>query len=73
MRCAMVRSAAHGPPRRLWVAALTFPRPPSLLYHSHAPLNTHSAYDWRAMELAVALSKYVGEDDPLPLITEFVR
>lgn len=24
------------------------------------------------MELAVALSKYVGEDDPLPLITEFV-
>lgn len=30
------------------------------------------AYDWRVMELAVALSKYVGEDDPLPLITEFV-
>lgn len=25
------------------------------------------------MELAVALSKYVGEDDPLPLISEFVR
>lgn len=24
------------------------------------------------MELAVALSKYVGEDDPLSLITEFV-
>jgi homoserine kinase type II len=31
------------------------------------------AYDWRVMELAVALSKYVGEDDPLPLIREFVR
>ena len=26
------------------------------------------AYDWRVMELAVALSKYVGEDAPLPLI-----
>eukprot|EP00882_Tetradesmus_deserticola_P018811 GHRQ01020201.1.p1 GENE.GHRQ01020201.1~~GHRQ01020201.1.p1 ORF type:complete len:108 (+),score=62.68 GHRQ01020201.1:200-523(+) len=24
------------------------------------------------MELAVALSKYVGEEEPLPLITEFV-
>ncbi|GBF97428.1 hypothetical protein Rsub_09594 [Raphidocelis subcapitata] len=30
------------------------------------------AYDWRVMELAVALSKYVSEDDPLPLIREFV-
>ena len=30
------------------------------------------AFDWRAMELAVALSKYVGEDEPLPLIEEFV-
>ncbi|KAI8466902.1 MAG: kinase-like domain-containing protein [Monoraphidium minutum] len=29
------------------------------------------AYDWRVMEMAVALSKYVGEDDPLPLISEF--
>jgi hypothetical protein len=25
----------------------------------------------RAMELAVALSKYVGEAEPLPLISEF--
>jgi len=25
------------------------------------------------MELAVALSKYVSEDDPLPLIRDFVR
>ena len=31
------------------------------------------AYDWRVMELAVALSKYVGENEPLPLIEEFVR
>lgn len=30
------------------------------------------ANDWRAMELAVALSKYVGEDEPLPLIRDFV-
>ncbi|GFR42782.1 hypothetical protein Agub_g3745 [Astrephomene gubernaculifera] len=30
------------------------------------------ALDWRAMELAVALSKYVGEDDPLPLCQRFV-
>uniref|UniRef100_A0A383WLQ4 Aminoglycoside phosphotransferase domain-containing protein n=1 Tax=Tetradesmus obliquus TaxID=3088 RepID=A0A383WLQ4_TETOB len=30
------------------------------------------AYDWRVMELAVALSKYVGEEQPLPLITQFV-
>lgn len=29
-------------------------------------------YDFRAMELAVALSKYVGENEPLPLIEEFV-
>jgi len=31
------------------------------------------AYDYRAMELAVALSKYVGEAEPLPLIEAFVR
>jgi Ser/Thr protein kinase RdoA (MazF antagonist) len=31
-----------------------------------------SAYDWRAMELAVCLSKYVGEADPLPLVQRFV-
>lgn len=36
-------------------------------------LPARSAYDWRIMELAVALSKYVSEDDPLPLIREFVR
>jgi homoserine kinase type II len=30
------------------------------------------AYDWRVMELAVALSKYFDQDDPLPLIREFV-
>lgn len=30
------------------------------------------AYDWRAMELAVGLSKYVSEENPLPLIEEFV-
>ncbi|KXZ47215.1 hypothetical protein GPECTOR_37g221 [Gonium pectorale] len=30
------------------------------------------AYDWRAMELAVALSKYVGEKEPLPLCERFV-
>ncbi|KAG2434962.1 hypothetical protein HYH02_012158 [Chlamydomonas schloesseri] len=30
------------------------------------------AYDWRAMELAVALSKYVSEDEPLPLVERFV-
>lgn len=30
------------------------------------------AYDWRVMELAVALSKFVGEEDPLPFIEEFV-
>ncbi len=29
-------------------------------------------YDWRLMELAVALSKYVGESDPLKLCCEFV-
>uniref|UniRef100_A0A0G4HQ43 Uncharacterized protein n=1 Tax=Chromera velia CCMP2878 TaxID=1169474 RepID=A0A0G4HQ43_9ALVE len=29
-------------------------------------------HDWRCMELAVALSKYVSEDEPLPLIEEFV-
>eukprot|EP00199_Chlamydomonas_sp_CCMP681_P002332 CAMPEP_0119116414 /NCGR_PEP_ID=MMETSP1180-20130426/52269_1 /TAXON_ID=3052 ORGANISM="Chlamydomonas cf sp, Strain CCMP681" /NCGR_SAMPLE_ID=MMETSP1180 /ASSEMBLY_ACC=CAM_ASM_000741 /LENGTH=393 /DNA_ID=CAMNT_0007105557 /DNA_START=17 /DNA_END=1198 /DNA_ORIENTATION=- len=31
-----------------------------------------AAFDWRAMELAVALSKYVGEADPLPLCQDFV-
>lgn len=30
------------------------------------------AFDWRAMELAVALSKYVGEEAPLPLCASFV-
>eukprot|EP00128_Syssomonas_multiformis_P004732 Colp12_sorted_trinity150504_noHs@22136 len=30
------------------------------------------AYDWRAMELAVSLSKYVGESDPLKLCKEFI-
>eukprot|EP00798_Chlamydomonas_sp_ICE-L_P016519 gene16519-22746_t len=30
-------------------------------------------YDWRCMELAVALSKYVGEEEPIPLIRNFVR
>ncbi|KAG2486656.1 hypothetical protein HYH03_014712 [Edaphochlamys debaryana] len=30
------------------------------------------AFDWRAMELAVALSKYVGEDEPLPLCERFI-
>lgn len=29
------------------------------------------AYDLRLMELAVALSKYVSEDDPLPLVRRF--
>ena len=28
--------------------------------------------DWRAMELAVCLSKYVGEEDPFPLVERFV-
>ena len=28
--------------------------------------------DWRAMELAVCLSKYVGEDDPFPLVESFI-
>lgn len=31
------------------------------------------ACDWRAMELAVCLSKYVGEEDPLPLCIEFIN
>eukprot|EP00955_Chlamydomonas_euryale_P077133 362866-Chlamydomonas_euryale.AAC.4 len=30
------------------------------------------SFDFRAMELAVALSKYVGEDDPLVLCERFV-
>lgn len=38
-----------------------------------APCPQFCAYDYRVMEMAVALSKYVGEDDPLPLITEFAR
>ena len=28
--------------------------------------------DWRAMEVAVCLSKYVGEDDPYPLVESFI-
>lgn len=28
--------------------------------------------DWRAMEVAVCLSKYVGEDDPFPLVDSFI-
>ena len=28
--------------------------------------------DWRAIELAVCLSKYVGEDDPFPLVESFI-
>lgn len=28
--------------------------------------------DWRATELAVCLSKYVGEDDPFPLVESFI-
>ena len=31
-----------------------------------------AAYDWRAMELAVCLSKYAAEDRPLDLIESFV-
>uniref|UniRef100_A0A7S3RAN5 Aminoglycoside phosphotransferase domain-containing protein n=1 Tax=Dunaliella tertiolecta TaxID=3047 RepID=A0A7S3RAN5_DUNTE len=31
------------------------------------------SYDWRAMELAVALSKYVGEDDPMPPTLDFLE
>ena len=29
-------------------------------------------YDWRAIEVAVCLSKYVGEDDPFPLVESFI-
>lgn len=28
--------------------------------------------DWRAIELAVCLSKYVGEEDPFPLVESFI-
>lgn len=28
--------------------------------------------DWRAMEVAVCLSKYVGENDPFPLVESFI-
>jgi Ser/Thr protein kinase RdoA (MazF antagonist) len=31
-----------------------------------------AAVDWRAMELAVCLSKYVGEKDPFPLCRSFI-
>ncbi|KAG8471237.1 hypothetical protein KFE25_009658 [Diacronema lutheri] len=31
-----------------------------------------AAVDWRAMELAVCLSKYVGEPDPFPLCRAFI-
>jgi len=32
-----------------------------------------AAPDWRAMEPAVCLSKYVGEDDPFPLVEKFIE
>lgn len=32
-----------------------------------------AATDWRAMELAVCLSKYVGEPDPFPLCSSFIK
>lgn len=32
-----------------------------------------ATFDWRLMELAVGLSKYVGEADPLPFIQQYVR
>lgn len=44
--------------------ALTLSKTPN----KNAPPRQFVAYDWRLMELAVALSKYVGEGDPLPLI-----
>ena len=31
-----------------------------------------SSYDWRAMELAICLSKYCSEDDPYPYFEKFV-
>jgi homoserine kinase type II len=31
-----------------------------------------SSYDWRAMELAICLSKYCSEDDPYPYFERFV-
>jgi homoserine kinase type II len=31
-----------------------------------------SSYDWRAMELAICLSKYCSEDDPYPYFEQFV-
>jgi homoserine kinase type II len=30
------------------------------------------AYDWRGMELAICLSKYVSEPEPLPYLQEFI-
>jgi homoserine kinase type II len=30
------------------------------------------AYDWRAMELAICVSKYISEPDPLPLLSSFI-
>ena len=32
----------------------------------------YATYDWRAMELAVCLSKYAGEKDPLPYFELFL-
>jgi Ser/Thr protein kinase RdoA (MazF antagonist) len=31
-----------------------------------------SARDWRAMELAICLSKYVGEPEPLPYLNDYI-
>lgn len=33
----------------------------------------YCGFDWRAMELAICLSKYAGEPDPLKYFEEFVR
>jgi homoserine kinase type II len=30
------------------------------------------ARDWRAMEIAICLSKYVGEPEPLPYLQDFI-
>ena len=32
----------------------------------------YCGFDWRAMELAVCLSKYAGEDEPLPYMKRFI-
>lgn len=32
-----------------------------------------ASYDWRAMEAAAGLSKYVGESDPMPYVVDYVR